>query len=399
MGYGFGIRRSTFGPLITSGWRYAGYPFYTYYRVPGGGYGYPSYGGYGGYGYPFYGGYTPYFGGHGNPYFSAYNGAYLGAFYGALAGVGYGYPFYGGYTAFGYPWYGYGSIYGGPSSYSYPFPLGASYGYPYGFNWGTGYGAGYAIGGAGCYYGGLNRVGIYGGGGPPGYYAPPVVTVRVGDTVTWTNCSSVGHTATSNGGLWDSGTLAPGQSFSFTFPTVGNFPYYCRLHGHTGTVVVTALALDEDRAPLASDGSGVTLRAGSASLDGGGALLTASLNPASDTGTLAQYGYPYYGNGYSGYGYGYYGYPYSNYAGVYPVYNTSADPYYIYGSYAYGYGYPGYGYGGYGYGYPGYGYGGYGYGYPGYGYGGYGYGGYGYGSDYPGNWMMPYGPWYWTQLY
>jgi hypothetical protein len=313
---------------------------------------------------------------------------------------------------YGYP-YGYGSVYGGPSSYSYPFPLGMSYGYPYGFNWGTGYGAGYGVGGAGCYYGGANRVGIFGGGGPPGYYTPPSITVRVGDTVTWTNCAAVGHTATSNGGLWDSGTLAPGQTFAFTFPTAGNFPYYCRLHGHTGTVVVTALVFDDGQAALASDQEPVTLRAASAGLDGEGAVLTASLNPSSDTGMLAQYGYGYpgygYGYGYPGYGYGYnssYYQPYSQYSGYYPVYNTSTDPYYIYGSYAYGYGnpgyygsgYPGYGYGYGGYGYPGYGYGYGGYGYPGYGYGYGGYGGYGYpGSGYGG--LSPYSPYYWTTLY
>jgi plastocyanin len=385
--YGFGLRSSMHSPIIRSGWRYAGYPYYTYYRHPGysSASGYPYYGG--GYGYPWYGGYQ----GYGYPHYW---------------GFGTGFP-YGGYTGYGYPYNGIGSIYGGPSSYSYPFPLGNSYGYPYGFNWGYGYGAPYGVGGAACYYGGVNRVSILGGGGTPGYYAPPVVTVRIGDTVTWTNCSGVAHTSTHNGGLWDSGNINPGGSFTFTFATVGNFPYYCRLHGHTGTVVVTALALDDERSTLASGEPTVTLRAASAGLDSGGATLTASLNPGADTGTLAQYGYGY-GYGYPGYGYGYgsYGYPYSSYSGYYPVYNTNADPYNIYGSYAYGYGYPGYG-SSYGYGYPGYGYGygGYGgYGYGGYGYGGYGYGGYGYGSGYgyggygPG-WQVPYGPYYWTTLY
>jgi plastocyanin len=81
-------------------------------------------------------------------------------------------------------------------------------------------------------------VGIYGGGGPPGYFQPQQLTVRVGDTVTWTTCANVAHTATSNGGLWDSGNLNPGQSYSFRFTTRGTYPYYCRLHGHTGTIQV-----------------------------------------------------------------------------------------------------------------------------------------------------------------
>jgi plastocyanin len=66
---------------------------------------------------------------------------------------------------------------------------------------------------------------------------PPTAT---GDTVNWTTCATVAHTSTSNSGLWDSGNLNPGQSFSFQFTTPGTFPYFCRLHGHTGTITVVS---------------------------------------------------------------------------------------------------------------------------------------------------------------
>lgn len=78
-------------------------------------------------------------------------------------------------------------------------------------------------------------------------YNPNVITVHVGTTVVWTNneTNGVQHTVTSGtpgapSGLFDSGTLNPGQTFQFTFNSVGTFPYYCRIHGEamTGTVTV-----------------------------------------------------------------------------------------------------------------------------------------------------------------
>ncbi len=59
--------------------------------------------------------------------------------------------------------------------------------------------------------------------------------------MTWVNNDTVPHTATSDTGVWDSGTLNPGQSFSFTFNDAGTFPYHCAIHGAasmSGTIVV-----------------------------------------------------------------------------------------------------------------------------------------------------------------
>src|SRR5438045_2363824 len=52
-------------------------------------------------------------------------------------------------------------------------------------------------------------------------YISPNVTILVGDTVTWTNNGDLDHTTTSDNGLWDSGRMHPGKSFSHTFKQTG----------------------------------------------------------------------------------------------------------------------------------------------------------------------------------
>jgi YVTN family beta-propeller protein len=66
------------------------------------------------------------------------------------------------------------------------------------------------------------------------------LTIKAGQTVTWTNNDSITHTVTSDTGLWDSGDLAPGKSFSFTLTQPGDFPYHCAIHPFMkGTITVT----------------------------------------------------------------------------------------------------------------------------------------------------------------
>ena len=68
-------------------------------------------------------------------------------------------------------------------------------------------------------------------------YAPNPISVGVGGSVTWANNAS--HTARANDGTWNSGNIAPGATFTRSFPTAGSFPYHCTLHpGMVGTVVV-----------------------------------------------------------------------------------------------------------------------------------------------------------------
>jgi len=74
-----------------------------------------------------------------------------------------------------------------------------------------------------------------------GGYSPNPAVVAVGSTVMWMNTDSIAHTATSSTGVWDSGVIAPGGSFSRVFAATGTYPYFCTIHGAaamSGTVVV-----------------------------------------------------------------------------------------------------------------------------------------------------------------
>jgi plastocyanin len=61
-------------------------------------------------------------------------------------------------------------------------------------------------------------------------FSPATLTVSIGTTVTWTNDDSMTHTVTSNSGVFDSGDLPQGKTFSFTFNTAGTFDYHCAIH-------------------------------------------------------------------------------------------------------------------------------------------------------------------------
>ena len=70
-------------------------------------------------------------------------------------------------------------------------------------------------------------------------FVPPVLEIVAGDSITWTNLDGAPHTVTSDTGLFDSGTLTTGESWSMTFDEPGEYPYFCAIHPFmTGLVVV-----------------------------------------------------------------------------------------------------------------------------------------------------------------
>jgi plastocyanin len=70
-------------------------------------------------------------------------------------------------------------------------------------------------------------------------FNPLTITVALGTSVTWTNKDAVAHTVTSNTGIFDSGSISTNGTFSYTFSTVGTFPYHCTVHPYmTATVIV-----------------------------------------------------------------------------------------------------------------------------------------------------------------
>jgi plastocyanin len=77
-------------------------------------------------------------------------------------------------------------------------------------------------------------------------YQPNPVQVSVRTTVTWTNNDAQPHTVTSGenatpDGTFDSGIMAPGATFDFSFTEAGDYPYFCMLHPNmVGTVSVSS---------------------------------------------------------------------------------------------------------------------------------------------------------------
>jgi plastocyanin len=70
-------------------------------------------------------------------------------------------------------------------------------------------------------------------------FSPVSLTVKVGTKITWTNNDTVSHTVTADKGAFNSGPLAPGSTFSFTFTTAGTYSYHCNIHpSMMATIVV-----------------------------------------------------------------------------------------------------------------------------------------------------------------
>jgi plastocyanin len=73
-------------------------------------------------------------------------------------------------------------------------------------------------------------------------FSPSAITVIKGATVTWTNNDSMAHTVTETDSLTgpNSSDVQPGNTYAFTFVTVGTYHYHCSIHGYmTSTVMVT----------------------------------------------------------------------------------------------------------------------------------------------------------------
>jgi|GEM_PF-461974 len=72
-------------------------------------------------------------------------------------------------------------------------------------------------------------------------FAPTTATVRVGQTVTWTNGSRIPHDVVATAGAsFESGVLMPGATFAFKPTAAGTIAYVCTLHqGMKGTLTVT----------------------------------------------------------------------------------------------------------------------------------------------------------------
>ena len=99
-------------------------------------------------------------------------------------------------------------------------------------------------------------------------FVPAVLTVKVGETVTWVNRSGAPHNVTrcspalcdgASGGNGTDATFtagdigdASGATFRHTFTAPGTYVYVCTIHGYSimhGTITVTAAAPSTTAAP------------------------------------------------------------------------------------------------------------------------------------------------------
>lgn len=65
-------------------------------------------------------------------------------------------------------------------------------------------------------------------------FNPNNITTSTGIEVTWVNLGEASHTVTSEDGTFDSGNIAPGESFSFVFEEPGTYTYFCQYHSDAG---------------------------------------------------------------------------------------------------------------------------------------------------------------------
>ena len=61
-------------------------------------------------------------------------------------------------------------------------------------------------------------------------FEPALSVVKLGESITWINKDLVPHTATARTADFDSGTIEPGKSWTYTPKHTGDLPYFCVFH-------------------------------------------------------------------------------------------------------------------------------------------------------------------------
>jgi|GEM_PF-797196 len=69
-------------------------------------------------------------------------------------------------------------------------------------------------------------------------FNPNAITVIAGTTVVWTNHDAAPHTVTSTRGIFDSGVMDEGETFSYTFRDPGTYDYSCMIHPYMKAKVI-----------------------------------------------------------------------------------------------------------------------------------------------------------------
>ncbi len=104
-------------------------------------------------------------------------------------------------------------------------------------------------------------------------FQPLILVVQPGTTVTWNNQDSVSHTVTSDTkGEFDSGTIAPGKSFTHYFASPGTYRYHCSIHPN----MIGRIAVMSTSAALRSIVSGSSTSGTPGAVSGGTSSSNAS---------------------------------------------------------------------------------------------------------------------------
>ena len=70
-------------------------------------------------------------------------------------------------------------------------------------------------------------------------FNPATLTIKIGDSITWTNKDSVKHTVTSDSGNeLDSELLSQNEVYTHTFNSAGTFNYHCTPHPYMKAKIV-----------------------------------------------------------------------------------------------------------------------------------------------------------------
>ena len=69
-------------------------------------------------------------------------------------------------------------------------------------------------------------------------FDPASITIKAGESVTWTNNDSTTHTITADNGEFESSSIAAGSTFTFQFDNAGTYAYHCSIHPSMKATVV-----------------------------------------------------------------------------------------------------------------------------------------------------------------
>jgi plastocyanin len=70
-------------------------------------------------------------------------------------------------------------------------------------------------------------------------FEPQELHVRPGEEVVFRNEDDVNHTVTADDASFDSGAMAPNDTYTYTFDSPGDCSYHCEYHPNmTGRIVI-----------------------------------------------------------------------------------------------------------------------------------------------------------------